>query len=153
VSRPDAPLKNPGELSARLDLSHCRRLLLIDAPPALSELIRGDPGQEGQTVEIEGDAMRSARGRFDAILVWRENRVGSHAILDRAAQQLEDGGVLWWVTALRKVIGPRTPAAHRLELSDLKAGLEKKGLRHDREVRVTAWNVGYRFVKDVNRES
>jgi hypothetical protein len=92
--------------------------------------------------------MRSVKQRFDAILVWRENRVGSQAVLELAAQKLESGGVLWVITAMRKVIGPRTPAAHRIELADIKKLLEPKGLRHDREVRVTAWNVGYRFVKE-----
>ena len=92
--------------------------------------------------------MRSVKATFDAILVWRENRVGSQALLELAARKLEPGGVLWIVTAMRKVMGPRTPAAHRLELADIRKLLEPKALRHDLEVRVTAWNVGYRFVKE-----
>ena len=51
------------------------------------------------------------------------------------------------VTALKKVRGPLTPAIHRLELSDLVKAFEKEGLTHDREVRVSAWHVAYRFVK------
>jgi hypothetical protein len=148
VSGGEAPLKNPGELSGRLDLSAPGRLLLVDSPGELTTLLRGGRDAASEIVEIEGEAIRSVKERFDAILIWRENRIGSHAILDRAVQKLAEGGVLWVVTAMRKVIGPRTPAAHRLELADLKAGLSKKGFRHDREVRVTAWNVGYRFVKE-----
>ena len=48
---------------------------------------------------------------------------------------------------MRKVRGPTTPAVHRLELSDLVKGLGKAGLVRDREVRVSAWHVAYRFAK------
>jgi hypothetical protein len=147
VSGAEAPLKNPAELFARLELAHPPRLLLVDSRPALSRLLSEGRPAASEVVEVEGEAMRSVKQRFDAILVWRENRVGSRAVLDLAAQRLESGGALWVVTAMRKVTGPRTPAAHRLELADVKKLLEPKGLRHDREVRVTAWNVAYRFVK------
>jgi hypothetical protein len=38
-----------------------------------------------------------------------------------------------------------TPAVHRIELPDLVKAFAKDGLAHDREVRVSAWNVAYRF--------
>jgi hypothetical protein len=148
VSGSEAPLKNPSELLARLELVRAPRLLLVDPTPALTRLLSEGRPPESDVVEVEAEAMRSVKQRFDAILVWRENRVGSQAVLELAAQKLESGGVLWVITAMRKVIGPRTPAAHRIELADIKKLLEPKGLRHDREVRVTAWNVGYRFVKE-----
>lgn len=147
MSAPEAPLKNPAELSARLELAGAGRLLLVDVAPALTRLL-SENRPDGEIVEVEGDAMRSVKATFEAILVWRENRVGSVAVLELAARKLEPGGVLWVVTAMRKVMGPRTPAAHRLELADIRKLVEPKGLRHDREVRVTAWNVGYRFVKE-----
>jgi len=67
--------------------------------------------------------------------------------LAEISDRLEPGGALWIVTAMKKVRGPRTPAVHRLELSDLVKAFQKEGLAHDRDVRVTAWNVAYRFVK------
>src|SRR6266540_3036746 len=119
-------LKNPSALSARLELERAGRLLLVDASAAL--------------------ALSRIKETFDAILLWREDRVGSRAVLEGTVRRLEPGGVLWIVTALRKVIGPKTPAVHRLELSDLTKGLERHGLSNDREVRITSWHVAHRFV-------
>ena len=99
------------------------------------------------TLESTGDAIRAVKDTFDAILLWREDRAGSRAVFDGALKRLEPAGVIWAVTAMRKVRGPVTPAVHRLELSDLVKGLGKAGLAHDREVRVSAWHVAYRFGK------
>src|SRR5207249_7451922 len=91
-------------------------------------------------------SIRSVKDKFDAILVWREDRSGARSIFESAVGRLEPGGALWVVTAMRKVRGPKTPAVHRLELSDLVKGFGKNGLANDREVRVSGWNVAYRFV-------
>ena len=89
--------------------------------------------------------VRSIKEKFDFILLWQESRVGSRAVFEAAVKQLEPGGRLWVVTALRKVSGPRTPAIHRIELEDLKKGFAKDGLVYDREARLSAWHVAYRF--------
>lgn len=95
----------------------------------------------------EGRTVRSVKEAFDLILLWQESRVGSRAVFDAALKRLAPGGRLWVVTALRKVSGPRTPAIHRIELSDLKKAFEKNGLVNDREARLSAWHVAYRFVE------
>ena len=96
---------------------------------------------------VDGAALRTIKEKFDAALVWREDRSGSHALLDGVVSRLAPQAVLWVVTARKKVTGLRTPAARRLELADLVAAFSKAGLRNDREVGVTAWHVGYRFVR------
>ena len=139
------PLKNPADLVARLDLVRPERVLLVDAPPELTALVEKARETSGTTRLASGDALRSVKETFDAILVWREDRGGSRAVFEGAVKRLDPVGAIWVVTALRKVRGPTTPAVHRLELSDLVKGFAKDGLAHDREVRVSAWNVAYRF--------
>ena len=142
----DVSLKNPGELGARLALGQGLRLLLVDAPASLEQLLsRARPPETLSAVC--GSALRSVKERFDAILVWREDRVGSRSLFEALLKRLEPSGVLWVITAMKKVIGPATPAAHRLELSDLVKAFEREGLSYDRETRVSAWHVGYRFVR------
>jgi hypothetical protein len=139
-------LKNPSELVARLELEEPDRLLLVDAPEELAKLLEAAREVPKMTVRAAGDALRAVKETFGAVLVWREHRGGSRAVLDGAVKKLEPGGALWVVTALRKVRGPSTPAVHRLERPDLVKAFEKEGLSNDREVRVTAWHVGFRFV-------
>ncbi len=139
-------LKNPSALPARLGLDQAERLLLVDAPAALADLLRRSRREESETLLVAAPALAKVKEPFDAILLWREDRVGSRSVLESIVRRLAPGGVLWIVTALRKVIGPRTPAVHRLELSDLVKGLERHGLRNDREVRITSWHAAYRFV-------
>lgn len=143
----DAPLKNPAELVARLELDRPGRVLLLDAPEPFANLLRRARPGSLVTQEATGDAIRAVKETFDAIVVWREDRAGSRAVFDGALKRLEPDGVVWAVTAMRKVRGPTTPAVHRLELSDLVKGLGKAGLAHDREVRMSAWHVAYRFRK------
>ncbi len=138
-------LKNPSALSARLELERAGRLLLVDASAALADLLLLSRSEESETRLVPARALSRIKETFDAILLWREDRVGSRAVLEGTVRRLEPGGVLWIVTALRKVIGPKTPAVHRLELSDLTKGLERHGLSNDREVRITSWHVAYRF--------
>jgi len=140
-------LKNPTALAERLDLSSPRSLLLVDSPASLRALIDAErpPGQAAEAVEA--DAIRSIKSRFEAILVWRESRVGSRSLFDAVLKRLEPAGTLWVVTAMKKVMGPSTPAVHRLELSDLEKAFAAEGLIRDRETRVSAWHVGYRFVR------
>jgi hypothetical protein len=138
-------LKNPSALPARLDVERPARLLLVDAPAALADLLLQSRSKESETRLAQERTLSTVKDNFDAILLWREDRVGSRSLLESVVRRLEPGGVLWVVTALRKVIGPKTPAIHRLELSDLAKGLERHGLAHDREVRITSWHVAYRF--------
>jgi len=142
----DVSLKNPHELASRLDLAGGRRLLLVDPPEALESLARSVRA-DGETEIGESRKIRAVKQSYDAILLWREDRVGSQAVFDVLLKRLEPGGVLWTVVALRKVQGVETPAAHRLELSDLVKAFSPSGLKQDREVRVTPWHVAYRFVR------
>jgi hypothetical protein len=142
-----AALKNPAELPARLELASPGRLLLVDAPPALAEVLLAARVPDSPVVLAESEALSGIKERFDSILLWREDRVGSRSILDAVVRRLEPSGTLWIVIALKKVRGPKTAAAHRLELPDLVKGMEKYGLSTDKEVRVTSWHVAHRFVK------
>ncbi len=144
-------LKNPSALPARLDIERAKRLLLVDAPAALADLLAQSRSMELETRVVESRALATVKEAFDSVLLWREDRVGSRSVLESVVRRLEPGGVLWVVTALRKVIGPRTPAVHRLELSDLTKGLERHELSNDREVRVTSWHTAYRFVRKPSR--
>ncbi len=54
---------------------------------------------------------------------------------------------------MKKVQGPRTPAAHRLNLDDLIKAFAKDGLTCDREVRLSAWHTAYRFTRFVGPDS
>ena len=139
------PLKNRADLAARLELVEPARVLLIDPPPELASLLEGARPAPATTRLASGDALRAVKETFDAILVWREDRGGSRSVFEGAVKRLDDGGAIWVVTALRKVRGPTTPAVHRIELSDLVKAFAKDGLVYDREVRVSAWNVAYRF--------
>ena len=123
-----------------MELAHPDRLLLVDPPRELARLFEEARGEERPTLDVTGDAIRSVKESFGAVLVWREHRGGSRAIFDGALKRLAPGGPLWVVTALKKVRGPVTPAVHRLELSDLVKAFEKEGFTHDREVRVSAWH-------------
>jgi hypothetical protein len=146
-------LKNPGELVARMELDAPERLLLVDAPGELSRLFESARSEPRTTVSTSGDAIRAVKNAFDAVLVWREHRGGSRSVFDGAVKRLEPDGILWVVTASKKVRGPATPAVHRLELSDLVKAFSKEGLSHDREFRVSAWHVAHRFTRRTDRTS
>jgi hypothetical protein len=140
-------LKNPAELIVRMELGEVDRLLLVDVPEEVAHLFESARSDPRSTLETTGDAIRAVKDLFDAVLVWREHRGRSRSLFDRVLKRLEPGGALWVVTALKKVRGPSTPAVHRLERSDLVKAFEKDGLAYDREVRVSAWHVAYRFVR------
>lgn len=140
-------LKNPAELPARLDLAGHERLLLVDAPESLVDLLSASRGSEAETVRAQERALSGVKGTFPVVLLWREDRVGSRAALEKTVKRLQPGGVLWVVIAMKKVRGPKTPAIHRLELDDLAKGLDRHGLAPDREVRITSWHVAHRFVE------
>lgn len=140
-------LKNPARLAERLAVSGAEDLLLVDVPEPLAELLSASGPTQGSVSRADGRSLRSVKQRFPAIVMWREDRVGSQAVLDGVVKRLADGGVLWVVIALKKVKGPSTPAAHRLELSDLERALGKAGLTADREVRVSAWHAAHRFLR------
>jgi hypothetical protein len=139
-------LKNPSELTGRLGLDRPGKILLVDAPASLADLLLASRPQDSETRQVEARALSTVKEPFDAILLWREDRIGSRSVMEQVVKRLVPGGALWIVTAMRKVMGPKTPAAHRLELSDLARGLERHGLANDREARITAWHVAYRFV-------
>jgi hypothetical protein len=140
------PFRGAAEIVGRLELAAAREILLVDAPAELEAMLAAaaSPGQSLRPAE--GRTVRSVKESFDLILLWQESRVGSRAVFEAALKRLAPAGRLWVVTALRKVSGPRTPAIHRIELSDLKKAFEKSGLVNDREARLSAWHVAYRFV-------
>ncbi len=141
------PLRGRAEILDRLEVAAAQRLLLVDAPPELEDILSGAaaPGQSLTTIEAR--AIRSVKETFDWILLWQESRVGSRALFESAVKRLEPHGRLWVVTAMRKVQGPRTPAAHRLEAGDLTKAFVPQGLAGDREARLSAWHVAYRFAR------
>jgi len=138
-------LRNPAELVSRLELTAGRRLLLVDPPDALEEIARQAREGKGETDVVEGRKIRTVKDTFDAAVVWREERVGSQALLAGIVKRLEPDGALWVIVALKKVMGVATPAAHRLDLSDLTKAFSPAGLSLIREARVSPWHVGYRF--------
>jgi hypothetical protein len=141
-------LKNPSELLGRLGLAGAERLLLVDVPPELAALVAAArPADAPEPFEASARAIRSVKDAFDAIVFWREDRVGAQALLEALAKRLAPTGSLWVVTAMRKVSGPRTKAVHRLDRRDLEKVLGARGLSFQAETRVSAWNVAYRFGK------
>ena len=141
------PLRGSAEILDRLEVAAARDLLVVDAPPPLQQILSGRMTSDQSLTPIEARAIRSVKDAFDWILVWQESRIGSHAVLDGALKRLAPDGRLWVVTAMRKVQGPRTPAAHRLELADLAKAFEKGRLVSDREARLSAWHVAHRFTR------
>jgi hypothetical protein len=144
---PTIPFRGRAEIADRLEIGSAHRLLLAEAPNAFAAIVSAALSPEQQLVLIEAREIRSVKDAFDWILLWQESRVGSHALLDKAVTRLAPGGRIWVVTALRKVQGPRTPAAHRLEAGDIATAFAKKGLEGDREARLSAWHVAYRFAR------
>ena len=138
-------LKNPADLVGRIGVDPSSSLLLIDTPETLERLLAGgrDPGRPLEAVTET--RLRSVKREFDTVILWREDRIGSEALLAAAAKRLAPTGRIWVVTAMRKVMGPRTPAVHRLARPDVEKAFAKSGLRLDGEARFTAWHVGYRF--------
>ncbi len=141
------PYRGAAEITGRLELAAASAALLVDAPPELEEMLTAAASPEQTIRSSEARFVRSIKDTFDFILLWQESRVGSRSVFDAALKKLSAGGRLWVVTALRKVSGPRTPAIHRIELADLKKAFEKEGLVNDREARLSAWHVAYRFGK------
>ena len=142
------PLRGRAEIRDRLEIAKAENLLVVDTPPAVEEILSESLEPNQNLVSVEARALRSVKERFDWILLWQENRVGSRAVVDNALKKLEPRGRLWVVTALKKVQGPKTPAAHRLEPADLVKAFEKEGLASDREARVSAWHVAHRFTRN-----
>ena len=139
------PLRSPAEILSRLEVASAKRLLLVECPPELAALLHGGAAEGAEIREVAGSAIRSVKDSWDLVLVFQESRVGSRAAIDGAVKRLEPGGRIWVATAMRKVQGPRTPAAHRLEAADLEKAFEKTDLRRDREARISAWHVAYGF--------
>ena len=145
------PFRNAAEILQRLELSAATRALFVGAPAELDAILTGEVETAGiESESVAADAIRPVKGLFDFILLWREDRVGSHAVLEAARKRLLPEGRLWVAIAMKKVQGPRTPGAHRLNREDLTRAFatdEKDGLVSDREVRLSAWHTAYRFVR------
>ncbi len=140
------PLRGAAEIVGRLELAAAARVLAIALPSELEATLTAAASAD-QSIRFAGTrGIGSARQTYDLILLWQEGRVGSRAVFEAALKRLEPGGRLWVVTAMRKVSGPRTPAAHRLERGDLEKAFGKAGLVCDRQARLSAWHVAYRFV-------
>ena len=144
---PSIPLRGRAEILDRLEVATARKLLLVDAPTAVASLLAESLAEEQSLTPVEARAIRSVKDSFDWILLWQESRIGSRAVIDAAVKRLEPRGRLWVVTALRKVQGPRTPAAHRLEPADLEKAFANEGLEGGREARLSAWHVAHRFMR------
>jgi hypothetical protein len=141
------PYRGSAEITGRLELAAATEALVVDAPPELEAMLTKAISPGASIRSSEARYVRSIKEAFDFILLWQESRVGSRSIFEASLKKLAPGGFLWIVTALRKVSGPRTPAVHRIELADLKKAFEKEGLVNDREARLSAWHVAYRFGK------
>ncbi len=139
------PLRGATEIASRLELAAADTILLVEPPAELEAVVAGALSPEQSLRTVEGRAIRSVKEKFPLVLVWQESRVGSQAVLEAAFKRLAPLGSLWVATALRKVSGPKTPAVHRLELADLEKAFGGSGLVRDREVRLSAWHVAYRF--------
>lgn len=141
----DIALRNPAELASRLELQAPERLLLVDLPDSLVALAA--LAREGRPAAstAQGDRIRSVKDNFDGIVIWREERAGSQALLEHAAKRLDAGGSLWVIVALRKITGLKTPASHRLDRDDLVKAFAPQNRVPGREVRVTPWHVAYRL--------
>jgi len=138
-------LKNPAELVGRIGVDPASSLLLIDAPEALERLLAETRDPDRPLEAVTETRLRSVKEEFDTVILWREDRVGSEALLAAALKRLRPTGQMWVVTAMRKVTGPRTPAAHRLGRQDIEKAFANGGLRLEGEARFSAWHVGYRF--------
>ncbi len=138
-------LKNAPELAARFALGDAPELLLIDVPGTLERVITAARPPAASVRTVAARALRSVKQRYGAVVLWREDRVGSHSLLDATIKRVEPGGILWVVIANRKVIGPETPAARRLDAGDLARALEPASFVADGEVRVSAWHTAHRF--------
>ena len=140
------------EILGRLELSAATHALFVGVPPELLAMVQ-ESGARAETTSVAADSIRSVKDRFDFILLWQEDRVGSQAALEGARKRLSPGGRLWVATAMKKVQGPRVAAAHRLDLRDLTKAFAKEGLSCDREVRLSAWHTAYGFVAPGSPES
>ena len=139
------PLRGAAEIASRLELASADAILLVEPPAELEAVVAGTLTGEQTLRTAEARAIRSVKEKFALVLLWQESRIGSQAALAAAVKRVAPGGFLWVATALRKVSGPKTPAVHRLDLADLEKAFAKSGLVRDREVRLSAWHVAYRF--------
>jgi hypothetical protein len=141
------PFRSPAEIVGKLELSSATNALVVGAPPELDAIVAAGGAGAVPIRSAAAGTIRAVKDTFDFILLWQEDRVGSRAALDGALKRLIPGGRLWVVTAKKKVQGPRTPAAHRLEREDLVKAFAKDGMVCDREARLSAWHTAYGFVR------
>jgi hypothetical protein len=139
------PLRGAGKIVGRLELAKAARVLLVGVPEPLERLLAEAAPPDQSLVSTPAETLRAIKERFDLILLWQETRVGSRTALEAARKRLAEDGRLWIATAMKKVIGPRTPAVHRLERGDLVKAMEKEGMVLKGEARLSAWHVAYGF--------
>ena len=139
------PLRGAAEVASRLDLAAADTILLVEPPAEVEALVAGALADGQMLRTVESHKLRSVKDHFALVLVWQESRVGSQAVLEAARKRVAPEGFLWIATALRKVSGPKIAAIHRLGLADLEKAFAESGLIRDREVRLSAWHVAYRF--------
>jgi len=141
------PLRGAAEISERLGVSRAANALLVEAPEALRNALVSTASRDQTILAVDSRGLRAVRDLFELVLLWQQSRVGSRASLDAAVKRLAPGGRFWVATALRKVVGPSTPAVHRLERADLAKALEKEGMVAEGEAKLSAWHVAYGFRK------
>ena len=141
------PFRGTAEIVGRLDLPAASSVLLVETPAELESMLIGAAAPGAFVRSSEAKHVRSIKETFDLMVLWQESRVGSRALFEAAVKRLAPEGRLWVVTAMRKVSGPRTPAIHRLEESDLAKAFAKDGLIRDRVARLSAWHEAFRFVR------
>jgi hypothetical protein len=140
--------RSQAEIVGRLELPAASQVLLIDAPEELEAILTRAAVPDQSIQSATANRIRSVRDVYDFILLWQESRVGSRSALEGAVKRLAPGGRLWVVTAMKKVMGPRTPAMHRLELGDLRKAFAKDAMVCDKEARLSKWHMAYRFVQN-----
>ena len=95
----------------------------------------------------EARYVRSARESFDLILLWQESRVGSRAVLEAAQKRLARRAVSGSSPRCERSRVRARPRCTGWGFADLTKAFEKAGLVCDRQARLSAWHVAYRFAR------
>jgi hypothetical protein len=85
------PFRGAAEIAGRLEMADAARVLLVDPPAALEEILRkaASPGQEMRAIEAR--SIRKVKDAWDLIVLWQESRVGSRALFEAAVKRLAPG--------------------------------------------------------------
>src|SRR6476619_391070 len=85
-------LKNPSELTGRLGLDRPGRVLLVDAPESLADLLTSSRPEGSETRPVKSRALATVKEPFETVLLWREDRVGSRSVMEQVVKRLSPGG-------------------------------------------------------------